>query len=188
MNIVLVKPTSEHKDLLIDMLAEWKKDIEENHTDTSPYAIFKNDCRDFDFYLDNLDIKEETKDGKVPSTTLFCLDLDRNIFVGAVSIRHYLNEQLLRTGGHIGDGIRPSERKKGYATAMIGLALDECRKLGIERVLMCCDKDKIGSAKSIIRNGGVLENEVEEDGHLAQRYWIQISPSENQQYPKTSKA
>lgn len=78
------------------------------------------------------------------------------------------------TGGHIGDGIRPSERRKGYATAMIALALEECKKLGIERVLMCCDKDNIGSAKSIIRNGGFLENEVEEYGHLEQRYWIQL--------------
>ncbi|MBQ0102258.1 MAG: GNAT family N-acetyltransferase, partial [Firmicutes bacterium] len=70
--------------------------------------------------------------------------------------------------------IRPSERRKGYATAMIGLALDECRKLGIDRVLMCCDKNNVGSAKSIIRNGGVLENEVEEDGGITQRYWIQL--------------
>ena len=110
----------------------------------------------------------------MPDTTLFCLDRDRNIFVGAVNIRYYLNDRLLRSGGHIGDGIRPSERRKGYATAMIGLALNECRKLGIDRVLMCCNKDNIGSAKSIINNGGVLENEIEEDGKIEQRYWIQL--------------
>ena len=52
--------------------------------------------------------------------------------------------------------------------------LEECKKLGIKKVLMTCDKDNIGSAKSIIRNGGILENEVEEDGHLEQRYWIQL--------------
>ena len=94
--------------------------------------------------------------------------------MGAVNIRHKLNEELLYTGGHIGDGIRPSERRKGYATAMIALALEECRKLGIDKVLMCCNKDNIGSAKSIINNGGVLENEVEEDGHWEQRYWIEL--------------
>lgn len=55
---------------------------------------------------------------------------------------------------------------------MIALALDECRKIGIEKVLMVCDKDNIGSAKSIINNGGVLENEVEVDGVIEQRYWI----------------
>ena len=63
---------------------------------------------------------------------------------------------------------------KGYATAMIGLALDECKRLGINKVLICCDKDNIDSAKSIIDNGGVLENEVEENGHIEQRYWIQL--------------
>lgn len=57
---------------------------------------------------------------------------------------------------------------------MIALALEECKKLGIKRVLMTCDKNNIGSAKSIINNGGVLENEVEEDGHIEQRYWIQL--------------
>ena len=59
---------------------------------------------------------------------------------------------------------------------MIGLALDECRRLGIDRVLMVCDRDNIGSAKSIINNGGVLENEVEneQDGRIIQRYWIEL--------------
>lgn len=94
--------------------------------------------------------------------------------MGAVNIRHYLNDELIKTGGHIGDGVRPSERGKGYATAMIALALDECKKLGINKVLMCCDRDNIASVKSIVRNGGVLENEVEEDGQFVQRYWITL--------------
>ncbi len=95
--------------------------------------------------------------------------------MGAVNIRHYLNDYLLQYGGHIGDGIRPSERRKGYATKMVGLALEECKKLGINRVLMVCDKDNIGSAKSIVYNGGVLENEfADEDGTIEQRYWIDL--------------
>ena len=174
MNIELVKLTPEYKTQLFDMLTEWKADIEQNHTNQSPWMIFRNDFHDFDYYLENLEIKEGAANGWVPDTTLFCLDKDRNIFVGAVNIRHYLNEGLLRSGGHIGDGIRPSERRKGYATAMIGLALKECKKLGIDRVLMCCDKENVGSAKSIQKNGGVLENEIGEDGTIEQRYWIQL--------------
>lgn len=174
MNIELVKLTPEYKTQLFDMLTEWKADIEQNQTNQSPWMIFRNDFHDFDYYLENLEIKEGAANGWVPDTTLFCLDKDRNIFVGAVNIRHYLNEGLLRSGGHIGDGIRPSERRKGYATAMIGLALKECKKLGIDRVLMCCDKENVGSAKSIQKNGGVLENEIEEDGTIEQRYWIQL--------------
>ena len=130
MNIELIKPSIQHKELLIDMLTEWKNDIMENNTNSSPWKIFANDFHEFEYYIEHLDTTEE-KDGWVPDTTLFCLDKDRNIFVGAVNIRHYLNENLLKTGGHIGDGIRPSERRKGYATAMIALALEECKKLGI---------------------------------------------------------
>lgn len=170
MNIKLVKLSYEYKQQLFDMMDEWLL-VEQ---DFSPYMIRRNDYHDFDYYLANLEIKKE-QDGRVPDSTFFCLDTDRNIFVGAINIRHYLNEELLYTGGHIGDGIRPGERRKGYATAMIGLGLEECRKLGITKVLMTCDKDNIGSAKSIMNNGGVLENEVMEDGVLEQRYWITLS-------------
>jgi predicted acetyltransferase len=110
----------------------------------------------------------------VPDSTFFCLDEERNIIVGAVNIRHHLNESLLLNGGHIGDGVRPSERRKGIATKMIALALNECKKLGIERVLMVCDKENVGSAKSIQNNGGILENEIDVDGVVEQRYWIEL--------------
>ena len=169
MNIKLVKLSYDYKQQLFDMMDEWLA-VEQ---DFSPYMIRRNDYHDFDYYLENLEIKEEIN-GRVPDSTFFCLDVDRNIFVGAINIRHYLNESLLLTGGHIGDGIRPSERRKGYATAMIGLGLEECKKLGITKVLMTCDKDNIGSAKSIMNNGGILEDEVVEDGVVEQRYWITL--------------
>ncbi|MDD5898490.1 MAG: GNAT family acetyltransferase, partial [Clostridia bacterium] len=57
---------------------------------------------------------------------------------------------------------------------MIGLALEECRKLGIDRVMMACNKENVGSAKSIQNNGGVLENEITVDGEVVQRYWIAL--------------
>ena len=174
MNIKLVKLSYQYKNQLVDMLGEWARDIEINHTNHSPWMIFRNDYHDFDFYLDNLEIKQEI-DNHVPDSTFFCLDLDRQIFVGAVNIRHYLNESLLLGGGHIGAGIRPSERRKGYATAMIKLALEECKKLGIEKFLMTCDKDNIGSAKSIMKNGGVLENTfINQKGIEIERYWITL--------------
>lgn len=174
MPLRLVKGSYQYKDQIIEMLKEWteyNRIIQGNH---SPWAIFRNDYSDFDYYLEHLEIKEP-ENGRVPDSTYFCLDEERNIMVGAVNIRHYLNDYLLNYGGHIGDGIRPSERRKGYATKMIGLALEECKKLGINRVLMVCDKDNIGSAKSIINNGGILENEIEKDGVIEQRYWIDLN-------------
>lgn len=170
MNLKLIKASVEYKQQICDMLDEWYAAKEE----IVPYAIRKKDHHDFDEYIDSLEVRDDS--GRlVPDSTFFCLDTDRNIVVGAVNIRHYLNESLLLNGGHIGDGVRPSERRKGIATKMIGLALEECKNLGIDRVLMVCDKDNIGSAKSIINNGGVLENEVVVDGVTEQRFWIDIT-------------
>lgn len=169
MKLKLVKASNEYRKQITDMLEEWNAAGEK----IIPYAIRRLDYHDFEYYCKNLEVKD-TRDGLVPDSTFFCLDEERNIMVGAVNIRHYLNEALLLNGGHIGDGVRPSERRKGVATKMISLALDECRKLGIEKVLMVCDKDNIGSAKSIQNNGGVLENEVVVDGIVEQRYWIEL--------------
>ena len=166
MNIKLVKLTSEYKTQLFDIMDEWTSAGEK----IMPTAIAINDYHDFDYYVNHL-CREKEINGIVPETTFFCLDLDRDIFVGAVTVRHYLTERLLNAG-LIGDGIRPSERRKGYGSAMVGLALLEAKKLGINKVLMCCDKRNIASAKTIINNGGVLENEVEVNGIIKQRYWI----------------
>ena len=170
MNLKLVKAQEEYRSQIIDMMEEWSSAGER----IIPYSIRKSDYRVFENYCRNLEITDE-RDGLVPDSTFFCLDEDRNVMVGAVNIRHKLNENLLRNGGHIGDGVRPSERKKGIATKMIALALEKCKELGIEKALMVCNKDNIGSAKSIINNGGVLENEIEADGVIRQRYWIDIA-------------
>ena len=166
----LVKLDRHNYPLLLDMMDEWTATDEK----IIPYAIKKTSYKDFDSYLESLEVSGHKNSDLVPDSTYFCLDDERHIFVGAVNIRHYLNENLLYNGGHIGDGIRPSERRKGIATKMIALALDECRKLGIEKVLMVCDKNNIGSAKTIINNHGILENEIEVNGVVQQRYWITL--------------
>ena len=76
MNITLVKLTSEYRPQLEDMMTEWLA-AEQNF---SPYAIRRNDYRDFEYYLEHLEIKEE-RDGRVPDSTYFCLDLERKIFI-----------------------------------------------------------------------------------------------------------
>ncbi len=169
MKLRLVKASMEYRDQIVDMLEEWYATGEK----IVPYAIRRIDYHDFEFYCNNLECKG-TSSGHVPDSTFFCLDEERNIMVGAVNIRHFLNESLLLNGGHIGDGVRPSERRKGIATAMISLALLECKKLGIDKALLVCDKDNVASAKSILNNGGILENEIVVDGVTEQRYWIEI--------------
>mgnify|MGYP002627330042 CR=1 FL=1 len=174
MGLKLIKLTWEYETQLGEMIDEGTKDQEINHTNHSPWAIFKNDYHDFSRYLEQLEVKTATAD-RVPDSVFFLLDEEKNRLLGAVNIRHELNAYLLQEGGHIGAGIRPAERRKGYATEIIRLALIECKKLGIDRALVTCDKDNIGSAKSIINNGGVLENEfVSSDGEIVQRYWIAL--------------
>lgn len=170
MNLRLVPLDEKYKKQLFDMMEEWSGTGEQ----IVPYAIRRCDYHDFDSYRDNLENKNPTP-ATVPDTTLFCLDEERDIFVGAVNIRHYLNDALLLNGGHIGDGVRPTERRKGVATKMIGLALQECKKIGLDRVLMVCDKNNIGSSKSIQNNGGILENEILVDGIVEQRFWIDLT-------------
>lgn len=174
MTLKLIKASFQYQKEITDMLEKWQKYNDEHpEANKSPYVIFKNDYHDFDYYINHLEISE-AKDGMVPDSTYFCFDEERNIIVGAINIRHELNDYLFRFGGHIGDGIRPDERRKGYATKMIELGLRECQKLGIRKVLLVCDKDNIGSARSIINNGGILENEVCHDGKIMQRYWISL--------------
>ncbi len=167
----LVKLEERYMPQLIDMMDEWTASGEE----IVPYAIQKADYHRFETYQPSL----ETGEGHpqlVPDSTWFCLDTDRNRFVGAVNIRHRLNHFLLHHGGHIGDGVRPSERGKGIATRMVALALEKCMELGIERVLMVCDKDNPASARTIVKNGGILENEeIDGEGLVEQRYWIDLT-------------
>ena len=102
----------------------------------------------------------------------------RSKLIGMIDIRHRLNEGLLRFGGNIGYSVRPCCRRQGYATQMLALALEECRKMQMQKVLVTCNKENIGSAKTIQKNGGVLENEVagKENGEdrITQRYWITL--------------
>lgn len=127
----LVKLEEKYHPQLNDMMDEWTATGEK----IVPYAIRKNDYHDFEQYLRCLDVARNSKT-EVAASTYFALDEARNIFVGAVNIRHSLNDSLLKIGGHIGDGVRPSERGKGYATQMIALAVEICRSLGIKRILM----------------------------------------------------
>jgi predicted acetyltransferase len=116
---------------------------------------------------------EHLPPGQVPSTFLFGFVGPR--IVGRVSIRHELNAFLLRVGGHIGYAVVPEFRRRGYATAMLVLSVRFAReRFGIERVLLTCDDDNVGSIRTIEKSGGVLENVVSGPDLVKprRRYWI----------------
>jgi predicted acetyltransferase len=109
--------------------------------------------------------------GMVPSTLLLAV-VDKAI-VGRASIRHELNDELLRVAGHIGYSVLPEYRRRGYATEILRQSLVIIRSLGVEEVLVTCDDGNVGSAKTIEACGGVLENLVDNPpGPAKRRYWI----------------
>jgi len=116
-------------------------------------------------------------EGRVPAT--FLVAEAEGQIVGRVSIRHDLNAFLRQEGGHIGYGVRPGFRRRGYATAIMRQSLAVASSIGLERVLVTCDDDNVGSAKVIEKCGGVLENVVAgRDGSVPKRrYWVEIHAS-----------
>jgi len=112
-------------------------------------------------------------DGFVPHST-FWLVLDGARVVGVSNIRHALTPSLLREGGHIGYGIRPSMRGRRLGSEILRRSLHRTRELGIRDVLVTCGAANVASASVIRRNGGVLESEafLPERNEVVQRYWI----------------
>ena len=95
------------------------------------------------------------------------------LIVGRVSVRFALNEFLSVFGGHIGYAVLPEHRRRGLATEILSQALVIARSEGVDRVLVTCDEDNVGSARTIERNGGVLENRmIDPEGSVTRRYWI----------------
>ncbi|MET9916923.1 GNAT family N-acetyltransferase [Streptomyces sp. NPDC006435] len=112
------------------------------------------------------------EEGRVHATHWWIVEGDD--YLGAIDLRHGLNDFLLDAGGHIGYSIRPSARRRGLATWALGAVLPEARALGLERVLVTCDDDNVGSARSIERNGGVLEDVRTTGAGVKRRYWIAL--------------
>jgi predicted acetyltransferase len=163
----LDKPSIQYKDSFLGAVKEFQK--EGRYTEFDVEQLKEG----FDGFLQKFDNEEKgigLKEGYVPASTFWLVD--KGEFIGRVSIRHELTENLKLMGGYIGYDIRPSKRKMGYGTRILELALPIAKELGIGKVLVTCDDDNVGSSKIIEKNGGVLEDKIEVDGKLKRRYWI----------------
>lgn len=170
--VFLIRPSMDYESEYLSFYQEWKESGEV----MVPWVISMDPSNFQEMIKSLLDSEKEENipENWVPASTYWLVDENKKV-IGAVNIRHRLTKRLLDRGGHIGYGIRPSERRKGYATKLLSLSLQKTRELGLEKVLVTCDEHNIASEKTILNNGGVPDtNFIEEDGNVIKRFWIEL--------------
>ncbi len=176
MNLYLVKPDLMHFEQYNDMMGEWIL----SGTRIAPWFLDKpfEKIVDFAAFIRMLDNCEHGKlDDKYCSTTSYFVFDDDDNLLGAASLRHYLTIDGYNTFGHIGFGIRPSQRNKGYATIVLRLLLEQAKTRNMRKVLLGALDSNVASCKVIEKCGGILENTVANPANnqeIIKRYWINI--------------
>ena len=124
--------------------------------------------------LENLADGKDLPAGYVPSSTFWLVEAGE--LTGVSNLRHFLNPQLVHCGGHIGLGIRPSFRRNGLGSLLLGLTIQQASLRGIARVHIHCYKENTASARIILENHGKLQSEIEQGNQVVQRYTVNASP------------
>ena len=174
MTLKLISPSESHEQAWKNILAEFKA-----HGEKLPHGLhLKLNTDEYGVYLAKVRDSEKginLPEGFPPKSEYFLIEETSSEIIGHVTIRHFLNEYLLNVDGHIGFSIGPSKREKGYGTKQLRLALNICRQMGLEKVMLACNSDNFASAAVIKNNGGVFENVfTENDGTIIERYWIHL--------------
>ena len=170
--IILVKPDLSYADEIIKYKEESLK--ESPIINGSAGLDRLSSIEDWLEELNKRSCEDTVPKGLVPSSTYLGVREKDNYIVGMIDIRHYLNEYLTQVGGHIGYGVRKTERNKGYAKQMLKLALEKCKELKIKKVLITCDEDNIASEKVILSANAKLEDIRNVDGENKKRFWIDL--------------
>lgn len=171
-------PSLERKNEIIEYLDEFVKYGSDINGSGSLDKIY--DGYTFEEALDRclkMEDEEYAKSvGRCQSRTFLLIRENDNKIVGTINVRWNLNEAMLRFGGHIGYGIRPTERRKGYNKINLYLGMLEAKKVGLEKVMLDCDVNNLGSDKTLKVLGGKLERtEVDpSDGILTNVYWFNV--------------
>lgn len=175
MNLKLIRPTDEYA----EQVMQYREEMLANN-DSFDGCAGLEEVQSFSEWVDFENrLKGKHGEACVPSEVFFGVRMEDEELVGMIDYRHPLSPFLLQYGGNIGYSVRPSERRKGYAGEMLKQMLPICRKYGEKRLLLTCDKTNDASRQIIVKNGGVLENEVKDEVGLSrcgmiQRYWIAL--------------
>jgi predicted acetyltransferase len=150
-------PSLERKQEAIEYIQEFRK----YNSETNGVGGLDRYVDNYEAWLEKLeeDYTRIPNEEKVPARTYFLVRDSDNRIVGMINIRLALNEKLRNYGGNIGYSIRPTERRKGYNKINLYLALKVCQEYGLKEVLLDCDKDNLGSAKTMQALGGVMIRE-----------------------------
>lgn len=177
MKLYLVNPDLYFFEQYNDMMREWN----ESGTQIAPWFLdqpFEN-LENFAEWIQMLDnCKNANLDKKYSSTSSYFVTDENDRLIGATSLRHYLTVEGYNTWGHIGYGVRPSERRKGYAVQMLKMMLEEAKLKKIRKALVACHTSNTGSVKVIERCNGRLENIIpdpNEKGETINRYWFDVN-------------
>lgn len=171
----LIEPTVRLHRAWLEARDEWGRGVHQDGAGLRP-ADEVDSAAGFAAWVARLraeeDVTRPAEPGWVHCTYRWIVEGDRPL--GAIALRHELNDRLLAHGGHIGYGVRPAERGRGLARWAVGEMLPVARELGIDRVLITCDDDNLASARTIERSGGVLQDVTEPEGKPVRRYWITL--------------
>jgi len=171
--LILVKPDETYMEEIRKYRQEWVDNDDHSHGDGGLYtqtdiAAWLVNCRLYEC--------EETKPNPAHVTCeqFMLVHKGEKRVLGMIAFRHYLNKHIAEHGGHIGYGVRPSERRKGYAKTMLTLCLEKARELGLDKVLITCDTDNKGSRKTVLACGGQFERLAQTGDEVNERYWIKL--------------
>jgi len=169
--LTLVKPSREYLDEILAYKLELLNADSHSHGDSGLY-----NAPDINIWIKTLSASKY-----VEADQYMMVHKGEKRILGMINFRHSLGKTdsyLAEHGGHIGFGIRPSERQKGYAKAMLMLCLEKCHAFGLEKVLITCDIDNEASRRTIIACGGQFERLAQTGDETDERYWIALNPWE----------
>lgn len=176
-NVILVKPSKRYFDEIIAYRQEF---LDSGSPSSGDSGLRKAD--DISLWIEQCRLMEDKatvpNPAWVEAEQFMLVDTENDRVLGMINFRHYLNDYLAEYGGHIGYGVRPSERRKGYVKTMLKLCLEHCREHGLDKVLITCYADNEASRRTILACNGVYERRTVRETEILERYCITLVEAE----------